>query len=146
MRSFRLNRLAGLALGVAGACAVALPRAAFADQEPSFESMDTNGDGKLSPAGHAAVAARMFETMDANGDRKVTAAEMAAAFQKTTGEKMPKGAVTAADIIKTIDTNHDGILSADEHAALARSMFAGMDSNHDGYLSRAEVKAGGLMK
>jgi EF-hand domain pair/EF hand len=142
MRSFSLNRFAGLALGVAGVCAVALPAAAFGDEEPRFESMDTNADGKISPAEHAAAAARMFETIDANGDRKVTATEMAAAYQKTTGRKMDKGATSAAEIIKMIDSNRDGVLSSDEHAALAKAMFAGMDTNHDSYLSKAEVNAG----
>jgi Ca2+-binding EF-hand superfamily protein len=138
MRSISLSRFAGLAL-VVGVCGVSLPRAALAD-EPTFESMDTNGDGKISPDENAAVAAHMFQTMDTNGDHKVTAAEMAAAYKKTTGGQMPKGAATAAEIIKTIDSNGDGVLSSDEHAAVARAMFAAMDTNHDGYLSKAEVK------
>jgi Ca2+-binding EF-hand superfamily protein len=142
MRSSRPNRFAGLVLGVAGACVVGLPAAAFADQQPPFESMDTNGDGKISPAEDAAVAARMFETMDANRDHKVTVTEMAAAYQKTTGAKADKGATTAAEIMKMVDSNGDGVLSADEHAALAKAMFATMDANHDGFLSKAEVKGG----
>ena len=142
MRSISLSRFAGLAL-VVGVCGVSLPRAALAD-EPTFESMDTNGDGKISPDENAAVAAHMFQTMDTNGDHKVTAAEMAAAYQKTTGEKMAKDSATAAEIIKTIGSNHDGVLSADEHAAVARSMFTAMDANHDGYLSKAESQGGAL--
>jgi Ca2+-binding EF-hand superfamily protein len=138
MRSISLSRFAGLAL-VVGVCGVTLPRAALAE-EPTFETMDTNGDGKISPDENAAVAARMFQTMDTNGDHKVTAAEMAAAYKKTTGGQMPKGAATAAEIIKSIDSNGDGVLSSDEHAAVARAMFAAMDTNHDGYLSKAEVK------
>jgi len=145
MRSLTLNRVAGLVLGVAGVCVVAMPPAAFAGQEPRFESMDTNGDGKISPDEDAAVAARMFETMDTNRDRKVTTSEMAAAYQKTTGAKADKGATTAAEIMKMVDTNGDGVLSADEHAALAKSMFATMDSNHDGYLSKTEVQGGHAM-
>jgi Ca2+-binding EF-hand superfamily protein len=132
---------ARLVLGLAGVCVVGLPAAAFADQEPPFESMDTNGDGKISPAEDAAVAARMFETMDANHDRKVSASEMATAYQKTTGAKAEQGATTAAEIMKIVDSNGDGVLSAGEHAALAKSVFATMDTNHDGYLSKAEVNS-----
>jgi Ca2+-binding EF-hand superfamily protein len=40
------------------------------------------------------------------------------------------------------DTNGDGVLTADEHAAAARTMFDKMDTDHDGYLTKAELKAG----
>ena len=42
----------------------------------------------------------------------------------------------------TVDTNHDGTISAAEHAAYARAMFDTMDSNHDGNLSKAELDTG----
>jgi Ca2+-binding EF-hand superfamily protein len=142
MRSSKLSRFAGLAFGVAGVTGLVLPAVAFADQEARFESMDANGDGKISPDEHSAAAARMFEKMDANGDGKVTAAEMTAAHQKITGKKAEKGEMTAADKIKMFDTNADGVMSADEHAAGAKSMFDKMDTDHDGYLTKAEVKAG----
>lgn len=142
MSSFTLKRFAGLALGAAGLLGVAIPSVARADQEARFESMDTNGDGKVSPDEHAAAASRMFEKMDANGDGKVTAAEMTAAHQKVTGEKAEKGEMTAADKIKMFDTNGDGALTADEHAAAAKTVFDKMDTDHDGYLTKAEMKAG----
>jgi hypothetical protein len=41
--------------------------------------MDTNGDGKISRAEHAAGAKQMFAQCDANRDGIVTAAEMDAA-------------------------------------------------------------------
>ena len=41
-----------------------------------------------------------------------------------------------------MDANHDGNITAAEHAAAAQAMFSRMDSNHDGYLSKAEVEAG----
>ena len=140
MRSISLSRFAGLAL-VVGVCGVALPRAARAE-EPTFESMDTNGDGKISPDEHTAAATRMFEKMDTNADGKVTAAEMTAAKQNLTGKKPAKGEMTSAEKIKTIDTNGDGVLTADEHQAGAQSMFDKMDTDHDGYLTKSEMKAG----
>ena len=84
----------------------------------------------------------MFEKMDTNADGKVTAAEMTAAKQNLTGKKAEKGEMTAAEKIKTIDTNGDGVLTADEHQAGAQSMFDKMDTDHDGYLTKSEMKAG----
>jgi Ca2+-binding EF-hand superfamily protein len=39
------------------------------------------------------------------------------------------------------DSNHDGKVSADEHAASARGMFAAMDSNRDGKVTADEMRA-----
>ncbi|KFN41331.1 EF-hand domain-containing protein [Arenimonas oryziterrae] len=39
------------------------------------------------------------------------------------------------------DTNKDGRISAAEHAARAKTMFAAMDKNHDGMVSADEMKA-----
>jgi len=144
MRSSKLSRVAGVAFGAAGVFGFALlPSAAFADNpKAGFESMDTNGDGKISPDEHAAAAARMFDKMDTNADGKVTAAEMTAAHQNMTGKKAEKGELTAAEKIKMIDTNGDGVLTADEHATGAKAMFDKMDTDEDSYLTKAELKAG----
>jgi Ca2+-binding EF-hand superfamily protein len=107
-----------------------------------MKAMDTNGDGKISPEEHAAGAARMFEAMDANKDGKVTAAEMDAAHERVTGQKAVKGELTAADKIKAIDTDGDGVLTAEEHAAGSRKMFTMMDTDQDGFLSKEELAAG----
>jgi len=40
-----------------------------------------------------------------------------------------------------IDANHDGKISAAEHAAHARAMFDRIDLNHDGMISRDEIHA-----
>lgn len=45
-----------------------------------FKSLDTNGDGKLTPAEYSAPAEAMFARLDANKDGVVTADEMRAAF------------------------------------------------------------------
>jgi len=143
MRSNKLNRFLGLALGVAGLTGLAVPRVAFAnDTEKEFQEADTNGDGKLSPDEHAQWASRMFDRMDANRDGKVTAAEMTAAHKQMAGKKAEKGEMSSAEKIKKVDTNGDGVLTSDEHAAASRTMFDKMDTDHDGYLTKAELKAG----
>ena len=116
------------------------PKAAKPDAE--FTAMDTNKDGKVSAEEHARTSRKMFVTMDANADGKVTAAEMNAAYQRVTGKQAKKTDMSAADKIKVIDTDGDGILTAEEHAAGSRTMFEKMDTNKDGFLTKVEFAAG----
>jgi hypothetical protein len=51
------------------------------------------------------------------------------------------GEMTSAEKIKKMDTNGDGVLSAAEHEAGARMMFAQMDANKDGRVTAAEMDA-----
>src|SRR5262245_54122554 len=139
MSSFKLK---GFALAMAAAGGFALPSVARADNEGRFETMDTNHDGKISMEGHAVAATNMFEKMDSNHDGRVTASEMEAAHKAITGHKAEKGEMTAAEKIRMIDTNGDGVVSEPEHAAGAKAMFEKMDTNDDGFLTKAEVKAG----
>jgi hypothetical protein len=78
----------------------------------SFQGMDANHDGKVTPDEHAAAAQKMFDTVDANKDGKVTAAEMDAAHERVTGQKAVKGEILASEKIKAVDTDGDGILTA----------------------------------
>ena len=119
------------------------PKASAVDAE--FKAMDTNKDGKVSAEEHAAASKKMFDMMDANRDGKVTAAEMTAAHQRITGKKAKKWDISAADKIKVIDTDGDGILTAEEHAAGSRSMFEKMDTDKDGFLTKAEIAVGHAM-
>ncbi len=123
------------------------------DEAGMFKKMDGNGDGKISADEHAAGARKMFEMMDADKDGKVTAAEMTAAHGRMMGgkgehhEKAHKGdgadtELSAAEKIKVVDGNGDGVLTAEEHAAGSKTMFDKMDSNHDGFLSKTEMMAG----
>jgi hypothetical protein len=131
------------------ACALVLPSLAFATDEAGadaidarFKAMDLDGDGRLTPAEHAAGARRMFVAMDANGDGKVTAAEMDAAQEKITGRKAGPSDMSSADKIKVVDADGDGILTADEHATASSAMFEKMDADKDGFVSKAEFAAG----
>lgn len=111
-----------------------------------MKAMDSNGDGRISAQEHAAGVGRMFETMDADKDGRVTASEMQAAHGKVTGGKAAAGEMSAAEKIKTIDTNGDGVLTAAEHEAGARRMFEHMDADKDGFLTKDELAAGHSMK
>ena len=133
-------------LMIAGAVAVSVAGTLASAQGPSQETiemkmMDTNGDGKLSPEEHAAGAKRIFEMMDADKNGMVTAAEMDANRARS-GKKPAPGELSSAEKIKTIDTNGDGVLSAEEHAAGSKAMFDAMDTDKDGFVTLAELALG----
>jgi Ca2+-binding EF-hand superfamily protein len=143
MAPFRMSTLFSIVM----LCALTLASPSFADSKSAaadaeFRKMDTNKDGKVSASEHAAGAKQMFQTMDGNQDSKVTAAEMEAAHQRITGRKATKSDMSAADKIKVVDTNGDGVLTAEEHAAGSRAMFEKMDTNKDGFLTKDELAAG----
>lgn len=144
MKSFRDAFVTGIL--ICGGFSLA-STAIAARSEPSsagaeFTQMDSNNDQRVSADEHAAGAKRMFETMDANKDDKVTAAEMQAAHQRVTGRKARSSDMSAADKIKVVDTDGDGVLTAEEHRAGSRAMFERMDTNRDGFLSSDELAAG----
>ena len=58
-----------------------VPAAAMAGDDKA-KLMDTNNDGVISSAEHAAGAKTMFTQMDANSDGNVTSAEMKAGHEK----------------------------------------------------------------
>jgi Ca2+-binding EF-hand superfamily protein len=126
---------------LAAACTVvlfALP-AAFAgsDSDKHFKKMDTNGDGQVTRAEHAAGARQMFTQCDANQDGIVTAAEMDA-LHAAKDEKPGKHEKSSSEKIKMLDQNGDGQLTLAEQEAGSEKMFATMDKNADGSLSKEE--------
>ncbi len=135
-----------LACGIAGAQDTNPPARPAPGGDHMFKMMDTDSDGKVSAAEHAAAVTSMFATMDANSDGKVTAEEMTMAHQKITGRAPAAGEMSAAEKIKVIDANGDGMLTAEEHATGSKTMFERMDGDKDGFLTRAEMAAGHAMK
>jgi hypothetical protein len=138
-----------LAAALAGGAALQAQAQAGAAGKPAgheMSMMDANHDGKLSPEEHAEGARHMFEQMDADKDGKVTAAEMTSAHDRVTGKKPAKGEMSAAEKIKTIDRDGDGVLTAEEHREGARAMFEQMDADKDGVLTSQELAAGHAKK
>ncbi len=111
------------------------------DASEMFKSMDANTDGKISSDEHAQSAATMFSSMDANQDGQVTVAEMTA-FKESKGKKSDKAELVAAEKIRLIDQDGDGVLTSTEHAQGARLMFERMDTNTDGFLTKEEFVKG----
>jgi len=103
-----------------------------------FAQLDADHSGAVLAAEHAASAAAMFNTMDTNGDRKVTVEEMDAARGPLNSDTR----ISSADKIEVLDADHDGVLTAEEHAAGSKMMFGMMDTNKDGQLSLSEVAVG----
>ena len=67
---------------------------------------------------------------------------MDAAREKVAGNKTASTEMSSAEKIKVVDTNGDGTLTAEEHAAGSKRMFEKMDTNKDGFVSKDELAAG----
>jgi hypothetical protein len=133
---------------IAGGLALATLPAFAGDGEDKFKLMDTNGDGSVSRAEHAAGAQTMFGKMDADSNGIVTTAEMEAGHTEKKSsklkfwEKNDKSQMSAADKISQIDSNADGQITRAEHEAGSEKMFTKLDTNDDGTLSKDECEAG----
>jgi Ca2+-binding EF-hand superfamily protein len=59
----------------------------------------------------------------------------------TAGLAIAAAASAGGDKMQMMDTNKDGMISAEEHSAGARQMFQKMDGNADGNVTAAEMDA-----
>lgn len=119
-------------------------------QMPTFEQLDANSDGAVTPdeiatAMQAQSAAR-FADADTDGDGALSAEEMKTQIRADRQERM---ADRIAKLIERADTNGDGLLQADELAEQrgdrrgpsSDRMFDRFDTDEDGSLSAEEFKA-----
>ena len=106
--------------------------------------MDANQDGKITSDEHQAGAKKMFERMDVNKDGQVSESEMSEHHREMMNKHHGKGMkeMSSAQKIRTVDTNEDGLLTAQEHAVASKHMFGKMDRDQDGVLTAAEIDAG----
>ncbi len=138
--------LAGM--GVAGAASAGQHRIKL----PSFEELDTNGDGSITRAELDAKHAAKFAENDLNGDGFLDATELLQAAKdrpakgpRAKDRPMP-GAGNADDMVAKImengDTDGDGQISKDEAKGPLARNFDKADSNGDGFIDADELKAG----
>lgn len=85
------------ALATISATAQETPKARPMTSAEKIAAIDTDRDGTITAAEHAAGARAMFERMDADRDGKVTAAEMDAAHQAMMSSGSPAKKANADD-------------------------------------------------
>ncbi len=130
-----------LAIGGIAASALLMSSAmAQSKGDQYFTKMDTDKDGKISAAEHAAAAKARFDKMDKNHDGKIVIADEIKE-PKTKGHAQAQADI-ALGMLKTVDADGDGVITADEHAKAATARFEKMDTNKDGFLSKEEWAAG----
>ncbi|MFP4450871.1 MAG: hypothetical protein ACLFP0_08095, partial [Rhodosalinus sp.] len=78
-----------------------------------FDSVDADGDGRVTRAEIEAHRAARFAAADTDGNRRLTAGELSAAVADRRGQWHGE---RAARMIRRLDTDGDGALSAEEWA------------------------------
>ncbi len=104
----------------------------------SFEEVDTNADGKVTPEEMQARMQARFSEADTDGDGKLSADEMFARAQTARAERMKKGITR---MIEKRDTDGDGFLSIEEmgpKAGMKARFFEKLDADKDGAVSAEE--------
>lgn len=115
-----------------------------------FGKMDANKDGSVTAeemdAHHSEMMSKDHSNRHAASRAEGGTSEQKMADKKAydpsgTGKAMPKK-MSSTQKIAAMDSNNDGKLTAQEHAAGAKQMFSKMDKDGDGSLTAQELRDG----
>lgn len=105
-------------------------------ERPSFETLDADGDGKITVAEVRAHGSIKFSELDSDGDGLVSAEEMSAAAGK---RAEGRASMMIAKMIEWRDTDGDGMLSqAELGGGIGEKIFMHLDGDEDGAISPEE--------
>lgn len=127
-----------------------------------FDKMDVNHDGRIDKGDREAKMMEKFKSIDTDGNGSISPAEFMAAHAKGGHEGMqhemghgmdsnrmekdragPGGGheMMGMMMLRMADTNHDGAVTRDEFMAAAMKHFDMVDADHDGKLTPEERRA-----
>jgi len=120
---------------VAGALASALSTRAQGQErerspEATFQRLDDDDDGALSPAELSMIARARFDQLDRDGDGVLNFDE----FLEMRSRRDP------AATFRRLDTDGDGRIAGDELPEWLRARFESVDTNDDGFVDEDEMK------
>lgn len=132
MRNLEAEVWVGILAIVAGISLPLAVQAAPEDGSPRHEMMariDTDRDGKISPAEWNAATDARFARTDTNGDGFISPDEMKTAAQKRAAEHAARRKDRSEEMFKRADANGDGKLSKAEYEARSQKMYERMMSH-----------------
>lgn len=104
----------------------------------SFETLDINNDGRITPQEMGAHMDARFDKADLNGDGLVSADELRTRMQKRDTERMDR---RISKMMQRHDANGDGLLNKDEmKSKRLNRMMKFVDENGDGSISKSEFE------